>query len=299
MPRRYQVRTEFNLSTPSSPEEQVLNEYIDIPLLLSQRLQKQVRQGRVINIHKVSCILKPNVASSEQDWGLAFTGELAHVPATRNSVRAWQEAFKVWSAQKKLKVNAIGGLVRFDDFEVAWNSDHINSRTSTVYAEGMLDSDLESVCIYGTSTDGTDLTLEDIFESAQTIAPPSRFPMGNTVVKASKYVEEFPDPVKTMLFSHYSTTEAGESALTAQTAGAQINGSQVHISDSASLCGMVKVLGYMLPENVNGSLQDEMTLSITLDVSIGRSLVYKPRKAKAKKVVKRYARKRTYSKRRK
>ena len=176
MAKRYQVHSFHNLTTPSSPDEEVVNALVDIPLLLSQRLQRNIRQGQVIHIHSVKASLKPTLGGS-QDIGVAFTGEVWHAPATRNTCKAWREAFSVWRKQKQLRANATGSLVRYDDFEVGWNASLTNSRTSTLYATGLSDSDAESVVIYGTSTTGDDITLEDILESAQTQEEPSRFPL--------------------------------------------------------------------------------------------------------------------------
>lgn len=268
MAKRYQVHSSHNLMTPSSPDEEVVNALIDIPLLLSQRLQKNIRQGQVIHIHNVTASLKPTAGGS-QDIGVAFTGELWHTPATKNSAKAWREAFSVWRKQKSLRANAVGSLVRYDDFEVGWNSSLTNTRTSSLYATGLQDGDAESVVIYGTSTNGSDITLEDIFESSQTQAEPSRFPLSNAIVKQSKYFDEFPNPVKTPLAAHLSAN----SAQTGYDSGASVSQNTTYIADSASLCGVLKVIGYMLPENTIGHNQDDMTLTLTFTVSMGTPLV--------------------------
>jgi hypothetical protein len=268
MAKRYQVHSFHNLTTPSSPDEEVVNALVDIPLLLSQRLQRNIRQGQVIHIHSVKASLKPTLGGS-QDIGVAFTGEVWHAPATRNTCKAWREAFSVWRKQKQLRANATGSLVRYDDFEVGWNASLTNSRTSTLYATGLSDSDAESVVIYGTSTTGDDITLEDILESAQTQEEPSRFPLSNAIVKQSKYVDEFPNPVKSPVVAHLSAN----SAQTSYDSGASVSAPTTYIQDSASLCGVVKVVGYMLPENTVGHTQDDMTLTLTFTVSMGTPLV--------------------------
>lgn len=268
MAKRYQVHSFHNLTTPSSPDEEVVNALVDIPLLLSQRLQRNIRQGQVIHIHSVKASLKPTLGGSA-DIGVAFTGEVWHAPATRNTCKAWREAFSVWRKQKQLRANATGSLVRYDDFEVGWNASLTNSRTSTLYATGLSDSDAESVVIYGTSTTGDDITLEDILESAQTQSEPSRFPLSNAIVKQSKYVDEFPNPVKSPVVAHLSAN----SAQTNYDSGASVSAPTTYIQDSASLCGVVKVIGYMLPENTIGHNQDDMTLTLTFTVSMGTPLV--------------------------
>lgn len=272
MAKRYQVKKTFTLGTPSDPDEFVVNEQWDLALSLSQRLQRNVRQGRVFNIHSVQAQLVPPHETGNQDLGLAFTGALAWCPATKNSASAWRHAFKVWQRQKQLAVNAVGGMVRYDDFEVAWGSDKITPRTSTLYAEGFTDSDTESVVIYGDSLSGLGVTnrvtLEDIYESARPQSSPSRFPLSNVVVKESKFTAEFPPSQSVPLAASWSAIDAQ----TGHDAGAQIQAPKTYISDGKSLCGVLNIHGYCLPENVAGTEQDDLLLVVTLEVSIGSSL---------------------------
>ena len=188
MARQYEVQKTWNLGTPSSADEFVLDDYVDLSMLLSQRLQRQVRQGRSFRLHSVKASLKP--AGGNHDIGVAVSGQVAFCPATKNSVKGWQHAFHVWKKQKGLRVGASGAIVKFDDFEVAFDENTINGRTSTVYAEGLNDGDTESLTIYGASNDGFGthmVSLEDIYESAKTTASlaPSRFPLDNTQVMAT------------------------------------------------------------------------------------------------------------------
>lgn len=272
MAKRYQVHSSHDLTTPSAPDDLVVDTTVDLAVLLSQRLQKNIRQGRIINLHSVKASLKPTVGGG-QDIGVAFTGEVWHCPATKNSAKSWREAFKVWNAQKKLRANAVGSLVRYDDFEVAWNASYTDpQRTSTLFATGMNDTAAESVVIYGTSTSGDDITLEDIFESAQGQPEPSRFPLSNAIVKQSKFFDEFPNPVKTPIGAHLSATAAQQSF----DSGATVSQPTSYIQDSSTLCGVVKIQGYMLPENTLGHIQDDMTLQLTYTVSIGPSLATIP-----------------------
>ena len=237
--------------------------------MLSQRLQRNIRQGNVIHLHAVQCSVNaPN--SGNLDLGGAISGVMSHAPATKNSAKAWRNAFAVWRKQKSLKVGGVGPMVRYDDFEVGWNAQTLTgNRTSTLYAGGMNDGATERVVIYGASTEGDDVSLEDIYESLQPQATPSRFPIGNAVVKEPKFTEEFPPAVETPLVASWSTTDpqAGHDS------GAQIQAPKFYIQDTASLCGVVHVQGKLLPENTAGHVQDDLTLTITLTVSIGTPLV--------------------------
>jgi len=295
MAKRYNVTHQITLDTPSDPNELAFDTTIDLPVLLSQRLQKNIRQGRVINIHSVKAHVEAP-PSGNLDLGGAISGTMYHCPATKNSASAWRHAFATWRKQKSLIVNGIGPMVRYDDFEVAWNSDHIGSRTSTLLTTGMLDDQSESVCIYGNSTEADDVTLQDIYDSARAQPTSSKFPISNNPVKPSKFVAVFPSAQKTNFGCSWSTIDAQ----TGHDAGAQIQSPTSYIQDSGSLCGVVRVFGHLLPENVIGTSQDQLEIRLTFCVSIGSSLVktYTP-KRKSTKGGKRYVRKprRTYRKR--
>lgn len=268
MAKRYQVTHEINLLTPSDPNELAFDETIDLPVLLSQRLQRNVRQGRVIHIHSVKAHIEAP-QSGNLDLGGAVSGTMYHCPATKNSARAWRHAFATWRKQKGMIVNGIGPMVRYDDFEVAWNSDFIHSRTSNLLTTGLLDQNAESVCIYGQSTEASDVTLEDIYESAQGPVVASKFPISNNVVKPSKFVATFPDAQKTTFGASWSTIDAQSG----HDSGAQIQSPVSYLQDSASLCGVVRVFGNLLPENTIDHVQDDLQVRLTFTVSIGTSLV--------------------------
>ena len=297
MAKRYNVTHQITLGTPSDPNELAFDAKIDLPMLLSQRLQKNIRQGRVINIHSVKAHVEAP-PSGNLDLGGAISGTMYHCPATKNSASAWRHAFATWRKQKSLIVNGIGPMVRYDDFEVAWNSDFVDSRTSTLLTTGMLDDQSESVCIYGASTEAEDVTLQDIYQSAQALPTTSKFPISNNVVKPSKFTAVFPEAQKTNFACSWSTIDAQ----TGHDAGAQIQSPVSYISDSASLCGVVRVFGHLLPENVIGTTQDDLEIRLTFTVSIGSSLVktryYTPKRKYTRKGGKSSARRtRRYRKR--
>lgn len=272
MPRQYEVTKTWILDTPSDADEFVIDDQVDLALLLSQRLQRQVRQGRSFRLHAVQASLKP--AGGNHDIGVAVQGTVSFAPATKNSVKAWQHAFHVWKKQKSLRVGAFGHIVKYDDFEVAYDVASINSRTSTVFAEGMNDSDTESLCIYGTSSDGVlitnRVTLEDIYESAkQSSLNPSRFPMDNATVKESKFTQQFPDARAVPFGAHLSATSADPGF----DSGATVSLHKTYVKDGATLAGVLRVYATMLPENTAEHIQDAMKLTLTFTVSMGSPLV--------------------------
>lgn len=271
MPRQYEVTKTWILDTPSSADEFVIDDQVDLSILLSQRLQRQVRQGRSFRLHAVQASLKP--AGGNHDIGVAVQGTVSFAPATKNSVKAWQHAFHVWKKQKSLRVGAFGHIVKYDDFEVAYDVESINTRTSTVFAEGMNDSDTESLCIYGESNDGAlvtnRVTLEDIYESAkQSSLNPSRFPLDNATVKESKFTQQFPDARSVPFGAHLSAN----SAQTGYDSGASVSLHKTYVKDGATLAGVLRVYATMLPENTAGHVQDDMKLTLTFTVSMGNSL---------------------------
>lgn len=276
MAKRYQVMKTVALSTPDNADEFVFDESVDLAVLLSQRLQKNIRQGRVFNLHKIEGqvrVVNDPLNTQELDLGVAVQGEALWCPATKNSASAWRHAFSVWNKQKKLAVNATGPFVRYDDFEVAFNTAYSDSRTSTLYASGVNDVTPEKVCIYGDSDSGDDVTLEDIYESARPQSSPSRFPLSNSVVKESKFTQEFPNTRQARFGCHWS---AVNDANTSFDSGAVIGSTPAYITDGACLAGVVIVRGRMLPENTIFHIQDEMVLDITFTVSIGAPLHVKP-----------------------
>ncbi len=276
MGKRYTVSHSVVASINNDANTLEFDESIDLAVLLSQRLQRNVRQGHVFKLHKVSFGFKPT--GGDLDTGLSVSGSVNHCPATRNSVKAWQIAFDTWRRQKQLRVGAVGHGVRYDDFEVAFNNNHINSRTSNLYAEGLNDSTLESVCIFGNSINGTDLTLSDLYTSLQEQMPRSRFPLTGTPVKDAKFTNEFPPAIKTHFGGNWST-------IVADTAGAPDSGAAymfppVYPQDNAVLCGVLQLRGYVLAEDELLAVEDELGLIVNFTVEISTPLVSRKPKSK-------------------
>jgi len=298
--KRYQVTKSIQLGTPADPDDFSFDEQIDLAVLLSQRLQRNVRQGHVFNIHKIEgqlSVLNDPLNTQELDIGVAVQGEALWAPATKNSARAWRHAFSVWRKQKSLAANAIGPMVRYDDFEVAYNYGYVDSRTSTLYAGGLEDGQTEQVCIYGNSNEGEDITLEDIYESAQPIHSPSRFPISNAMVKSPKFLEEFPPHRVANFGCHWS---AINEASVSVDSGASYGSTPAYITDGACLAGVLVVRGRMLPENTASHIQDDLMIDLTITVSIGSPLVSTGPKRKSKpkrKMYRKKASRRRYSRR--
>lgn len=295
MAKRYIVKHEVTVTNPNEANAYAFDEQIDLALLLSKRLQRNVRQGRVFHIHKAQVAITPQNQTGDFDLGGATASNLQWCPATSNSAKAWRHAFTIWRKQKMLTVNAAGPTVRYDDFEVAYDSTGINSRTSNLYTTGISDSNPESVCIYGTSTSGDDITLEDIWESAQPQALPSRFPLSNSAVKESKFTKEFPPAQVVRLGASFSTIADMDGL--GPDSGAIYLSDPTYISDSACLAGVLKWKGYIIAEDVSGPTADTMNVSLTLTVSMGMPLARVPHTPKSKATAPRNMRARAYNRR--
>jgi len=288
MAKRYTVRHTIPIENPDQGQQVAFNETVDLAILLSQRLQRNVRQGHVFNIHSVKASIDPvneGFFTGEYDLGMAVAGELHHCPATKNSVKAWQHLFGVWRKQKRLSVGAVGPQVRYDDFEVGWNNDFTTSRTSAIFTTGMADDTQERVVIFGGSVDGEEVTLQDTYTALQPQPQVSRFPISNTTVKAAKYTSVFPSSIKTAFTTHLSSTFPADGGLVlgAPDSGATASTVAVPISDRASLCGVVKLTGHILAEDTTLTVADEAFLHIDMTVSIGTPLVKTTKRRKSRK----------------
>lgn len=293
MAKRYTISKTVTLQQTNDANTLVFDEQIDLAIELSQRLQRNVRQGHVFKVHKLALGLTP--AGGDLDTGMATAGTIRWAPATKNSVKAWQMAFNTWRKQKALKVNAVGQGVRYDDFEIAFSDPYMTSRTSSLRTTGLEDNNGEQVTIYGASTSGVDVSLEDIYESAQPQLLPSRFPIGNTVVKESKFTQEFPAANVHNFGANWSTIIADD--IQAPDSGAAYNADPVYFEDKNSLCGVLVVKGYCLAEDVAGAVEDSLTLQLNITCEISTPLVYKPKRRKSKSTKASKPRRMTYRRR--
>lgn len=276
MAKRYTARVSMTLDTEGGDGNTIHGTTaVDLALLHSQRVQRNVRQGRVFHLHKIQATLVPN--GGDVDLGLAVSATARWCPATKNSAKAWRHLFAVWRKQKMLKVGAMGPMVRHDDFELAYSDNYATSRTSTVYTGGMQDPSAEQAVIYGNATDGVDISLEDIYESLQPQALESRFPIGNAVVKSSKYSEEFPPERVVGFGATFSTVGPSGNMISEPDSGAHFQNDPVYISDGAMLCGLMVLKAQCLAEDIAGFTGDDLNLQVELTYSVGSSLATPPK----------------------
>lgn len=273
---QHQIGLEGGTSTTAYVDDQV-----DLAIALSKRLQRNIRQGRTFHLHKIRASLSP-VGGQDLDTGMAVSGTVSYAPVTKNSRKAWNMAFQTWQAQKKLRQNAMGLGVRYDDFEVCYEDGYNTSRTSEIFTTGMGDTTSEFVAIYGSSTNSTDVTLEDIYESAQPIPSASTFPLGGTV-KSSKFTQEFPDRQRLGFGATYSSIAPSGNMVLEPDTGAIFMADPVYVQDTSVLCGILRIQAWALPEDIVGFTGDELYLNLEYTISLGNPLVYTKPKKKMKK----------------
>lgn len=289
MAKRYTATVPMIFDTEGANGNDRWWQYVDLALYHSQRVQRNVRQGHVFHIHKIQANLQSN--GGDVDTGLAISGVAKWCPATKNSVKAWQHLFGVWRKQKGTRVGAIGPIVRYDDFEVAYDTNYASPRTSSIYTQGFGDTTSEHVVIYGNSIDDANVTLEDTFNSLQDQAPYSRFPISNLPVKSSKFAYEFPKERKEFFGGAMSTILPSDNALTEPDSGAVYMSVPAHVSDTPCLAGQMLLEAYFLPEDVAGFTGDNMTFWVNITYSLGSPLT--PRRKASTPRRKTYRRKTT------
>ena len=187
------VQLEVEIEQPDDPELNWASGRIQVDAELSQELGRTIRNGNSFRLVGYGSSLKGFNSSPDVDVGFAGVCAVQYCPVTKNSVGAWQSLQKQWMKQKQLS-SAVGKYVRYDDFEVGWDSGQLlgTGRTSTILMSGLNDANAEYVGLYGTSVDGTYVSLEGYYDQLNPIPEVSKDPFGVTI-KTAKFVNKFPD----------------------------------------------------------------------------------------------------------
>lgn len=267
--------------------------YLD--MLLSEYYGKMVRQGSSFKIQGIQASLTPDQASLGIDIGMSAEVQISYVPTTKHSKYAWNQVYKGWRNQKKL-ATAVGGQVRYDDLEFGWNPDEGQSRarTSTIFGSGMSDSLQEKLILTGASTASAGVTvgsysLEDYYNSAYQTPDPSRDPFTNTDIKDPKWGDTpFPEVQKL----HCTATS---SAQWFEVAGANIHQGAITMGDiqalpvpAESLCGVLFIECYVMPDDTTQQLEDEFWLDVTIWVSSWKPLIQRKGRKTRSRSTRRY-----------
>ena len=261
--------------------------YLD--MLLSEYYGKMVRQGSSFKIQGIQASLTPDAASLGIDTGMSAEVQVSYVPVTKHSKFAWNQVYKGWRNQKKL-ATAVGGQVRYDDLEFGWNDEEgqDRSRTSTIFGSGMSDSLQEKMVLTGASTASAGVTvgeysLQDYYNSAYETPEPSKDPFTNTEIKEPKWgATPFPEIQKL----HCTATS---SAQWFDANAGQIHQGAITMGDiqalpvpCESLCGVLFVEAFVMPDDTIGQFEDDFWLDITVWVSSWKPLVHRSKSRKSR-----------------
>lgn len=293
------VSQTFTVNQGNDPTSPIIA-YTDLALLLSEYYGKNIRQGNTFNLLGYSAHLSCDSQSDDADTGLSVQGVTQYLPTTKHSRAAWNHQFKRWSRQKQLSGN-IGQLVRNDDMEMAWDATGETSRTSTIYAGGLGDSDgSEKLVLTGVSSTGSRSSLTDMYNSLNPIHDDSKTEFGGNI-KSPKFLNKFPAVQNFTWTAHASSSfqwsDLQDDLTVADTMEAVAD--SIHYMGATShqdmiafpgdsyipvLTGVMKHIYYVLPPDVDTgdnppTAEDDWTLTITWYVKSWTPLVYRAKKA--------------------
>lgn len=187
------VQLEVEIEQPDDPDANWASGVIQADVDLSQELGRTIRNGNSFRLVGYGSSLRGFSGSGDQDVGFAGVTGLQYCPVTKNGVGAWQSLQQQWYKQKSLS-SGVGKYVRYDDFEVGWDDNTLlpAARNSNILMSGLNDAASESIGLYGTSVDGTYVSLSGYYDNLNPIPEPSEDPFG-AVIKTAKFQNKFPD----------------------------------------------------------------------------------------------------------
>lgn len=278
--------------------------YTDFALLLSEKYGYNIRQGQSFRLRGVSVSLTNKAGLVlDNDAGNSVSAEVVYLPTTRHSVRAWLIAKKQWDVQRRISAKN-GQSVKYDDFEVAFNTSSVTNRTSEIRAQGLGDNTSEPFILIGNSIDGTSYSLQDQFNSAYPVNPPSTDSFTGATVKDPKYSARYPSLEVVSCSANLSSSTEVEDA-----AGVPVT--YIHGSNASNniqllpdnthvnvLCGLTQVNIQSAQTDTLIQDADTVTAQVTYYVEGWSPLKnLKPRKAKPKKKL--YVKRSQYKRRKK
>lgn len=283
------ISRSFNLEIPNNSGDAVLNTYVDLAMELSEYYGKNIRQGNNFVLKGVSASLRPldDGLTDDYDTGMAAVAVHEFCPTNKHSRKAWNLIFQQWKRQKLLS-GKVGRYMRNDDFEVGYTSTssyHNADRTSVMYSGGIGDTTTEKITVYGASTDGSDYTLEDFFNSqldpVQTLS--SVDPFTSTVIKGNKFNSSgFPHPQNFNVSATSSAIVTSNNTLT-NFSGAISMGDMHEFPIPLNIfCGLMKLNVYVNAPDTDAQIEDNTVLTLTYYISKWKPLVYRPKPRRKK-----------------
>lgn len=279
-----------NLTVPNDPSDAVLNTYVDLSMLLSEKYSKQVRQGNTFKVKAVQAAIIPSAGLTD-DWdtGSSVTVKHEFVQTSKLTRQAWNKIFNVWKKQQRS--SASHTPVKYNDFEVGYTrtTSYLNEdRTSTIYSKGMGDTTPEMVCMYGSSTDNSDFTLQDYVNSMMDAPAPSVDPFDSTIIKAPKFDHgnRWPDASRIYIPANASVMyDDGDAS------GAAVSMPIQEFPEALNvMCGLLKTNVYIPMDDTLGQYADTFDLILSYHITKWTPLVIRP---KRKAPVKRSSRRRS------
>jgi len=198
------VEHTIEIEQPDDARQNWASGVIQVDEVLSEELGRTIRNGNSFRLVGYGASLRGFNTSSDQDLGFSGVAVVQYCPVTKNSVGAWQSLQKQWMKQKALS-SGVGKYVRYDDFELGWSDSFLlpTPRNSKIRMGGLNDASAESVGIYGSSVDGTYVSLNGYYNRLNPIPDASEDPFG-TVIKTPKYLNKFPDARHLLMSTSFS-----------------------------------------------------------------------------------------------
>jgi hypothetical protein len=291
----------WDTNNPADPNNEVVNSWIDIPRLLSEKLGRNIRQSQITRVVGYGIHIAPKedtvLGVDDFDIGGAVSGHLYYLSPTATTISAYKDAFRRWSAQQKL--TRTGGLVaKYDDFEVGLHAkgalgpygNYYGSNTSTLWDNPVgnlhLAGDPHPIVLTGDSDDLTPnyerTSLQDVCNSAnQHLQIPIFDEFGNTFDQGDKFGgSPYPDlsvlGVTATASSQYHNTPLLPNGMMGGVSMQDLiflpADNHLNIQN-----GLVGVKLWLFPPDSLVQIEDDFTITVTLVVEGWTSIFKKPK----------------------
>ena len=260
------IQTEVTLVQPDDPTGNWAVGVIQADADLSKELGRTIRNGNSFRLVGYGASLRGFIGASDQDVGFAGVTSIQFCPVTKNGVGAWQSLQKQWMKQKQLS-SGVGKYVRYDDFELGWDATNLldPARNSNILMGGLNDAASEKVGLYGTSVDGSYVSLEGYYDNLNPIPTVSEDPFG-AVIKTAKFANKFPN-YRILTAPTSFSAQVDTSATPDSYAGGIATGDINWLPADNHLSHMTGTLRWFfkgVSPDTAGQIADELKLTITL-----------------------------------
>ena len=270
---------------------------IDLSHKLSQQLGRTIKQGHSFRVVGCGATLQPIAAGFEQmpDTGWSANLIFQYVPTTYHSAQAWRNMKAHYGKQKSFR-KGLTTNTKYDEFEVAFDENLINSRVSKVYVGGINDPTPEAITILSQAgyddEDGWGdghISIKHLYNSKNPVQPASQLVEKDLLFddtinyKPAKFSSKFPDP-------NFFTTDVGLSSQVfydhdvgideIYSVGGWANSKPTFFpSDNHIdlLCGLIKPQMYLSSPDDENFYHDGMRLYVTIYVEGWTPLSHRPK----------------------